>query len=94
MGLMDSMGRWQEEHEGIERTILEYFSTMFKIGQPTSYAASLDAIHTTVSQEMNDMLITKFKAEEVQRALNQMRPTKAPSPDSMSPIFFIKNTRI
>ena len=90
MGLMDSEGRWQEDQKGIESTILEYFSTMFKIGQPVSFDASLIAIQTPVSPEMNDMLTAEFKAEEVQSALNQMHPTKTPGPDGMSPIFYQK----
>ena len=28
MGLMDSNGRWQEDQEGIESTILDYFSSI------------------------------------------------------------------
>lgn len=30
MGLMNSDGRWQEDQEGIEGTILDYFSSIFK----------------------------------------------------------------
>jgi len=37
---------------------------------------------------MNEELLTNFKAEEVWRALKQMHPKKAPSPNGLSPIFY------
>ncbi|XP_075658874.1 uncharacterized protein LOC142628714 [Castanea sativa] len=39
---------------------------------------------------MNEDLLAVFKAKEVQIALQQMHPTKAPGPDGMSPIFYQK----
>ena len=39
---------------------------------------------------MNDELLAEFKADEVAQAINQMHPTKSPSLDSMSPIFYLK----
>ena len=37
---------------------------------------------------MDQRLIQEFTREEVETALNQMHPTKAPGPDGMSAIFF------
>lgn len=37
---------------------------------------------------MNSCLIRKFIKDEVEIALMQMTPLKAPSPDGMPPIFF------
>ena len=39
---------------------------------------------------MNEELLTKFKAEEVWRALKQKHPANAPGPNGMSPIFYQK----
>ena len=39
---------------------------------------------------MNQDLIREFTKEEVEDALKQMHPTKAPRPDGMSAIFFQK----
>ena len=41
-----------------------------------------------VSEEMNSDLIADFSKTEVEIALNQMAPLKAPSPDVIPPIFF------
>ena len=87
-GLQNSEGVWVEDKEGIESTILDYFQDIYKSNQPTNFEASLKSITNRVSPDMNEELLTDFKAEEVWFALKQMHPTKAPRPDGMSPIFF------
>ena len=47
-------------------------------------------IPTRVTDEMNQKLISTFTRDEVEAALKQMHPTKAPGPDGMSTIFFQK----
>ena len=67
---------------------MEYFETIYKSDQPTSFEASLSSITTWVSLDMNEELLVDFKAKEVWYALKQMHLTKAPKLDGMSPIFF------
>lgn len=50
----------------------------------------MEAMDVRVSLEMNESLLEKFRAEEIRYALNQMYPTKSPSQDSMSLIFYQK----
>lgn len=40
--------------------------------------------------EMNESLIKEFTVEEIQTALLQLHPTKAPGPNGMSAIFYQK----
>ena len=41
-----------------------------------------------VSADMNDGLVEDFTKVEVEIALTQMAPLKAPDPNGMPPIFF------
>ncbi|KAL4606562.1 hypothetical protein ACB092_09G112200 [Castanea dentata] len=77
VGLQDSRGVWQEDMEGMESIILDYFEAIYKSNKPTSFEASLNAITTRVTPEMNEELIGEFKAKEVWCALKQMHPTKS-----------------
>ena len=90
MGIQNSDGVWQEVQGRVESIILEYFETIFKSDHPTNFEASLIAINTQVTTEMNEELLTEFNVEEVWRALKQMHTTKTPSPDGRSPIFYQK----
>lgn len=90
MGLQDSKGMWQKEQGRIEGIILDYFAAIFKSDHPNNFEASLGAINTQVTPDMNDKLLAAFKEDEVERALKQMHPTKSPGPNGMSPIFYQK----
>lgn len=50
----------------------------------------LDAVLTSITLEMNDLLLGEFTPEEVKAALDAIGDLKAPGPDGMPPIFFKK----
>jgi hypothetical protein len=50
----------------------------------------MEDIQKVVIEEMNSQLVKEFTAEEVQVALKQMAPIKAPGPDGLPPIFYQK----
>ena len=81
---------WYDQSEDIEREVLEYFSSIFSIASPSSFAASLDATNPLVSVDINATLFKEFSALDVRKALHQMHPTKALGPNSMSHIFYAK----
>ena len=89
-GISNSEGRWREDRMEVENVILEYFTEIYSTSYPTEFDASLNAVGSRVSEEMNVELLREFREEEVWRALMQMHPTKSPGPDGMSPIFFQK----
>ena len=70
--------------------ILGYFSNLYSTNHPSSFNACLSAVTARVTYEMNCELLRAFREEEIRLALNQMHPTKAPSPNDVSPIFFEK----
>jgi len=50
--------------------------------------ADLDFIPQIVTEDMNDILTGEFQAWEVEAALKQVAPLKAPGPDRMPPLFY------
>ena len=46
------------------------------------------AVRSLIMADLNEKLSVDFKAWEVQMAIKQMAPLKAPGPDGMPPIFF------
>ena len=88
--IMDENGIWHETKEGIANVVMYYFEKLYTTSYPSHILEITDTIPTKVSSEMNQSLIKDFTKEEVLAALKQMHPTKAPSPDDMSAIFFQK----
>ena len=88
--IMDENGIWHETKEGIANVVVSYFEKLYTTSYPSHILEITDTIPTKVSSEMNQSLIKDFTKEEVLAALKQMHPTKAPSPDDMSAIFFQK----
>ena len=68
--------------------LVEYFQELFTSSYPIVSEDLLEAIHLKVTNRMNEVLMQDFRAAEVEKALKQMHPLKAPSPDSMPPLFF------
>ena len=48
----------------------------------------LERVQHKVSLEMNQLLSQMFTGEEVEKALHQMGPLKAPRPDGLPPVFY------
>ena len=65
VGLQDLDGVWQEEKEGVEGIIMDYFTSIYRSDQPNSFEVSLSAISIRVSPNMNEELIADFKVDEV-----------------------------
>ena len=61
---------------------------MFTSNRPDHLEEVIDVIPEVVTAEMNASLTSEFTALEVEVALKQMAPLKAPGPDSMPPLFY------
>ena len=88
--IMDENGTWHDSIDDIAEVAMSYFKNIYSSSYPTRISEVLDTIPTKAAEEMNQLLIQEFTREEIEVALNQMHPTKAPGPDRMSAIFFQK----
>lgn len=68
--------------------MVSYFKQFFTSTTLSSFDQILQGIEAKVTPSMNADLTCEFTAEEVERALKQMKPLTAPGPNGMSPFFF------
>ena len=88
--IMDEIGNWHDSIDNIAEVAVSYFKNLYTNSYPTRILEVLDTSPTSVTEDMNQLLIQEFTREEVEVALKQMHPTKALGPDGMSAIFFQK----
>ena len=77
-------------NKGIAVVAISYIEKLYITSHPSQISEVTDTIPTRVTDEMNQSLIQTLTRSEVEVALKQMHPTKAPDPDSMSAIFLQK----
>jgi len=61
---------------------------LFSTSQAEVHEELLEVIVARVLDPMNALLTKEFQVEEVRKALKQMHPLKAPSPDGKNPLFY------
>ncbi|KAJ8450693.1 hypothetical protein Cgig2_021165 [Carnegiea gigantea] len=88
VGLKDDAGNWQTNDDDIANVITQYFEDLFSTSYPSGMEEVLDCIQPKVTDEVNVALCKPYTQEEVDRALMQMHPHKAPGPDGLKPFFF------
>ena len=79
-----------ENLEEVVQVASNYFDNLFQAVVGDQMEECLDVVESRVIDDMWEFLSTQFTAEEVQVALLQIGPTKAPRPDNMNAIFYQK----
>jgi len=87
-GLLNAKGEMCCGEEKVAELMVEYYTDLFTSSQPSEIDMVLHHIPRKVTDEMNDFLGRDFNKEEVDIALSQMAPLKAPRSDGLPPIFF------
>ena len=76
--------------ESISAMVVDYYSSLFRSSRKAEIEEVVQFIKPVVTEEMNRDLIGVFSRDEVEVAVKQMAPLKAPGPNGMPPIFFQK----
>lgn len=88
--IRDANGLFAEEEDRIEQIFCEYFEDLFKSEDTFDIDATISALDSRVTSDMNKNLDAKFTKEEVVAALNQMHPLKGPGLDGIPALFHVK----
>ena len=88
MGLFNESNSWCTCRSQIEDIVFAFYSSLFTSSRSADAHAILEVIQPLVTEDMNTSLIKEFTRHEVDIALKEMAPLKAPSPDGMPHLFF------
>ena len=86
--LEDDRGERCVDENGIANILVDFYQNLFASSSPSQMEEALEATPLVVTEEMNLELMAPFEKAEVDMALKQMDPLKAPGPDGMPPLFF------
>lgn len=87
-GLKDNDGVWQTEEGIVSKMLIDYYVDLFASSNPHNLESILDGIQEVVTGEMNSKLTAPYTVEEMEIAIKNMAPLKAPGPDGMPPLFY------
>ena len=87
-GIRDEEGVWKTTKEDVGEVMVNYYNSLFTSTEGSVSANMLERVPTMIDEEMNAALCKDFEAWEVNSALKQMSPLKAPGPDGMPLLFY------
>ena len=87
-GIRDEGGTWQSDEGVVSNVFVEHYTKLFSTFTVHDLDRVLEGVKQVVTESMNEELTKPYNREEVVTAINQMAPSKAPSPDGMPPLFY------
>lgn len=90
-GVRDSDGQWQIEEEVLSGVFVDFYTKLFSSSDVTEIDQVLEGVQKVVTDDMTAELQKPYSKEEVDVAIKQMAPSKAPGrmgcPLSSSKLF-------
>ena len=90
LGIRDQNNGWVDVRKEVTGVAIKYFKSIFSSRTCQRLEECLNAVQQKVTTDMRDILSRDYSVEEVQVALFQKGPTKAPRPDGMNALFYQK----
>jgi hypothetical protein len=92
--IVDLNGKKWYSQKGIEGAFVRYFQCLYRAENAVEIDCCTSTIIPKVTPQMNQNLVAPVTMEEIQNALNQLDPLKAPGPDGFPACFFQQNWEI
>ena len=86
--LRSSTRQWSTCSEEVAEILVSYFQGLFTSARGPMCEEATNSIQKVISADMNHQLSSDFTSWEVQKAINEMAPLKAPGPNGMPPLFY------
>ncbi|XP_057453964.1 uncharacterized protein LOC130745626 [Lotus japonicus] len=88
--IKDDRGREFEDDRDISNVLMDYFMQLFATSHPSGIEEATNLVSGRITQAHLAVLSDPFTKEEVEAALFQMHPTKAPGIDDFPALFYKK----